>query len=85
MPSNAPDVRRCVACREHAPKSEMIRVCRSADGKVFVDDTGKADGRGAWVHKNKECVALLKKKRALNAAFKCAVPESVIKELYERV
>lgn len=85
MPSNAPDTRRCAACRAHAPKSEMIRVCRSADGSIFVDPTGKADGRGVWVHKNADCVATATKKKALNAAFKCAVPDTVYKELNESI
>ena len=85
MASNTPGVRRCAACRAHAPKTEMIRICKSSDGEIFVDETGKADGRGAWVHRSEACVALAEKKRALNAAFRCAVPESVIKELYERV
>lgn len=85
MPSNPAGVRRCAACREHAPKSELIRVCRAPDGRIFVDGSGKADGRGAWLHAKRECIALAEKKRVLNAAFKCAVPASVIEELYERV
>lgn len=85
MPSNAPGVRRCAACRAHAPKSEMIRVCRAPDGRIFVDDGGKADGRGVWLHGTEECVSLAVRKKVLNAAFRCAVPESVAKELYERV
>ena len=83
MPSNAPNGRRCAACRAHAPKSDMLRVCRSADGKIFVDRTGKADGRGVWVHKTRECVTLLAKKKALNAAFGCAVDGSIYGELNE--
>ena len=85
MPSNAPNVRRCAACREHAPKSDMIRICRSSDGTVFVDSTGKADGRGVWVHKNAACVNLLTKKKALNAAFGCAVPAEIYEELNESI
>ena len=85
MPSNAPCIRKCAACREHAPKSELIRVCRSRDGRIFVDDTGRAEGRGVWIHPTKACVDLALKKRAINAALKCAVPEEVAKELYARV
>ena len=85
MPSNPKNVRRCAACRRHSPKEELVRVCRSADGRIFVDETGKAPGRGAWLHRTPECIALAAKKKALNAAFGCAVPGSVYGELDERV
>ena len=50
-----------------------------------MDDTGRAEGRGVWIHPTKACVDLALKKRAINAALKCAVPEEVAKELYARI
>ncbi len=85
MPSNPPGVRRCAACRGHAEKSGMIRVCRAKDGRIFVDPSGKANGRGVWLHRTKECIALAEKKKALNAAFRCAVPVEVMEALRESV
>lgn len=85
MPSNPKNTRRCAACRRHSDKSEMLRVCKNAEGKVFVDDGGNAEGRGAWVHRDKKCVDVLVRKKGLNAAFKTSVPEDVYNGLYERI
>ena len=41
--------RTCVACGSKKPKVELVRVARSPQGKVAVDTTGKAPGRGAYI------------------------------------
>ena len=46
--------RTCVGCRETLPKRQMIRIVRTAEG-VQVDPTGKASGRGAYLHDRHEC------------------------------
>lgn len=76
MPSNPKNVRKCSACKERADKSDLIRVVKNSDG-VFIDVSGKADGRGAYIHKNKRCIELAKKKKVLNYAFKTAVSDEV--------
>ena len=47
--------RTCVGCREVQGKRQLVRVVRQADGRVRLDETGKAPGRGAYMHANKEC------------------------------
>ncbi len=47
--------RTCVACRRVRPKRELIRVVRAPDGKVTVDETGKAHGRGAYLCRDRTC------------------------------
>ena len=46
--------RTCVGCRQVMPKRNLIRVVRSPAG-VSIDSTGKAAGRGAYVHDKKSC------------------------------
>lgn len=50
-----PPLRTCVACRANAHKRELVRVVRNKDGDVFVDATGRANGRGAYVCAKREC------------------------------
>ena len=57
-------VRMCVACREMKPKKEMLRVVRPKEGDVFIDLTGKAAGRGAYVCNDPACIRKLKKRQA---------------------
>lgn len=47
-------VRTCVGCRQVLPKRALIRVVRSPDG-VTIDPTGKAAGRGAYLHDRRSC------------------------------
>lgn len=47
--------RTCIACRQVKPKRELIRVVRAPDGKVHIDETGKAHGRGAYLCRNRVC------------------------------
>ncbi len=56
--------RTCVACRQVRPKKEMIRIVRSPEGDIEVDETGKKSGRGAYLCPNKACweIALTKNK-----------------------
>lgn len=53
----APAVRTCAGCLATAAKAELLRVVRSPDGSVAVDPLGSAPGRGAYVHRDADCVA----------------------------
>ena len=46
--------RTCVGCRLVLPKRTLIRVVRSPQG-IIVDPTGKAAGRGAYLHNRRSC------------------------------
>lgn len=46
--------RTCVGCRQVQAKRSMIRIVRGPDG-VRVDPTGKAPGRGAYLHDLRSC------------------------------
>ncbi|MDP2919949.1 MAG: YlxR family protein [Dehalococcoidia bacterium] len=47
--------RTCVACRQVMPKRELVRIVKTADGTITVDETGKLAGRGAYLCKQKKC------------------------------
>lgn len=47
--------RTCVGCRQVQGKRQLVRVVRQADGQIRIDVTGKAPGRGAYVHASEEC------------------------------
>ena len=76
-------VRMCVACREMKPKKEMLRVVRPKGGDVFIDLTGKAAGRGAYVCNDPACIRKLKKGRLLNKVFSAEIPAEVYEKIEE--
>ena len=75
----------CIVCRDRSDKKELVRVVRNKNGEVFLDKTGKANGRGAYVCKSKDCFDKLKKTRALNRAFKCEIPLEIYEKLGEEI
>jgi predicted RNA-binding protein YlxR (DUF448 family) len=47
--------RSCASCRGKQAKRELIRIVRSPDGHVRVDEHGRAAGRGTYLHRDEEC------------------------------
>ena len=73
----------CIVCRGQSDKKQLLRVVKNKDGEIFVDVTGKANGRGAYVCKDRACYEKLCKQKSLNRAFKCNVSDEVYKKIGE--
>jgi hypothetical protein len=76
-------IRMCIVCRGQSDKKTLLRIVKNKNGEIFVDESGKANGRGAYVCKEKECYEKLCKQKALNRAFKCDVPQEVYVKIGE--
>lgn len=74
-------MRKCTGCNEMKPKKELVRVVKSPEGEISMDLTGKKSGRGAYVCRNKKCLAAAIKAKRLERAFECSIPA----EVYERL
>jgi len=44
-----------VGCRQEAGKRALVRIVRTTDQRVVIDLTGKANGRGAYLHADRSC------------------------------
>jgi len=78
-------LRQCLGCREMKPKKELIRVVHSQDGQVALDFKGKAQGRGAYVCHDSECLKKAIKSKAFERAFSCQIPAEVYDALNEQM
>ena len=78
-------LRMCIACREMQEKRDLLRIVKDKDGNIFIDETGKKNGRGAYICKNEECLKKLIKQKSLNKAFKCEVNSDVYSSLQEAI
>lgn len=47
--------RTCIGCRLEQGKRGLVRIVRTPEGRVMVDPTGKANGRGAYIHPVRAC------------------------------
>ena len=78
-------LRQCLGCREMKPKKELIRVVRSPEGEISLDFRGKANGRGAYLCPDPDCLKKALKARALERAFSALIPEEVYARLREQM
>lgn len=77
-PGRREPVRTCVACRQEAGKRELLRMVRDAtSGEVRHDATGRAPGRGAYLHRDPACLAGARRRGALARALKATVPDTL--------
>ena len=76
-------IRMCIVCRGQSDKKTLLRIVKNKDGEIFVDKTGKANGRGAYVCKTKECFDKLCKQKSLNRAFKCEISTEIYQKIGE--
>ena len=78
-------MRTCVITGEKLPKKELIRVVRTPEGNVIVDETGKANGRGAYLKKDLETFEKAEKTKMLNKKLELEVPSSIYEELKSKI
>lgn len=78
-------MRKCIGCGENKPKKELIRVVKNKENEIFLDKTGKANGRGAYLCYDENCLNKAIKSKALNRAFESNIDEETIKTLEDSI
>ncbi len=76
-------LRTCVISKEVCQKQDLFRIVRTPEHNVIIDLKGKANGRGAYLKKDKEVILLAKKNKALDRKLEVSVPEEIYEELLE--
>ena len=74
-------LRTCVITHESLPKQELLRIVRTPEMEVKVDETGKLNGRGAYIKKSLEVLEKAKKSKLLEKRLECSIDESVYEEI----
>ncbi len=74
-------MRSCIVTLEKLDKNDLIRVVKNKDGEVFIDLTGKANGRGAYLKKDLEVIKKCKKNKILDRKLEVEIPENIYEEL----
>ena len=85
MPLKHIPVRTCCGCGRKDGKREMIRIVRSPLGKIFVDTTGKASGRGAYLCEAVSCWQVGLNQNRLERTLKTAMDSKQRIELLDYV
>ena len=70
-------LRTCVITKKSLPKQELLRIVRTPEGNVEVDETGKVNGRGAYIKRDVQVLKKKKKSKALEKKLECKIEDSV--------
>lgn len=73
--------RTCVITKEKYPKKDLLRVVRDKEGNITVDETGKANGRGAYLKKDSTVIEKARKTKALEKILEVTIPDSIYDEM----
>ena len=78
-------MRTCVVTGEKCEKKDLLRVVRNNEGMVFVDDTLKANGRGAYLKKDKDVIEKARKTKVLERHLEVKIEDEIYNELLTKI
>ena len=78
-------MRSCVVTREKYPKQELLRIVRTPLGEIKIDETGKMNGKGAYIKKDIEVLEKAIKTKALDRALEAKIPEDIYEEIRKKI
>lgn len=73
--------RTCIGCNSQKNKKELIRIVKNKDGIISIDKTGKAEGRGAYICNNIECLEKAIKTKRLEKLFEMKISDEIYENL----
>lgn len=75
--------RTCIITREKYPKNDLFRIVKNKDGEVFIDLTGKVNGRGVYLKKDLKIIEKARNNKNLERNLETKVPESIYEQLID--
>ncbi len=77
--------RKCMGCNEKRPKKELVRIVRTPEGDICLDDKGKMSGRGVYICPSTACFEKARKAKRLERSLESAIPEEVYEAIAEKL
>lgn len=74
-------MRMCLGCNEMKPKKELIRIVKTPENEIMVDLKGKANGRGAYICRDAECLKKAVKAKRLERTFATEISYEIYETL----
>lgn len=78
-------MRKCLVSQAMFPKKELVRIVKTKDNEIFLDPTGRQNGRGAYIALEPELALQAKQNRTFDKAFEMKVADEFYDELYAYV
>lgn len=74
-------LRKSLVSGEVIDKRDLLRIVKNKDGEIFIDPTGKANGRGAYIKLETEEAVQAKQRKVFNRAFSQEVSDAFYDDL----
>lgn len=78
-------MRTCVVTKDKCEKKDLLRVVRTPSGEVIVDDTLKANGRGAYLKKDRNIIEKAKNSKILEKHLEVKISDEIYEELLNKI
>lgn len=78
-------MRTCVVTHEKLEKKDLIRIVRNKDNQIIIDESGKLNGRGAYLKKDIKIVEQAKASKILEKHLEITIPDEIYEKLKEIV
>ncbi len=78
-------MRTCVITHEKLPKKELIRIVRNKENEVFVDETGKQNGKGVYLKLDETVVEKARKGKILNKYLETDVDDKIYDDVLKLI
>ncbi len=82
QPKRKIPLRKCIVSQEMYPKKDLVRVVKNKEGEVFLDPSGRQNGRGAYIALEPELAKKAKDRRVFDRAFSMKVSDEFYDELF---
>lgn len=73
--------RTCIGCNLKKDKKDLIRIVKDNENNISIDKTGKANGRGAYICDDIECLEKAIKNNRIEKSFKMKIDKNVYDNL----
>ncbi len=74
-------LRKCVITQERHPKKDLIRIVKNKEGEIFIDPTGKQNGRGSYLQRSIPIVKRAMQTKRLAKHLETTIPDEIYLEL----
>ena len=73
--------RTCMGCNEKKNKKDFIRIVKNKENNISIDNTGKSEGRGAYICDKIECLDKVIKSKRLERVFDMKISDEIYENL----
>ncbi|MCR5353643.1 MAG: YlxR family protein [Clostridiales bacterium] len=77
--------RKCVGCGEVKPKKKLVRIVRTPEGGLQLDESGKLSGRGAYICPKKECFEKALKAKRIEKSLETTLSQELCDMIREKL